>query len=86
MMLKFQRDSLRRSDHVLVHDVGDVKLALRAGVVNLIDTQRFGHGVGIPHSTRTATSRTLRPSRFAVHHDPIDDGHGCWRCSDNRGQ
>ena len=83
-MLEFQWDAERRGDHVLVHDVGDAKRALRAGVVTLIDTRRSGHGVGIPYSTGTPTARTLRPSRFAVHHDPIEDGDGCWRRSDSQ--
>ena len=82
-MLKFQWDALRRGDHVLVHDIDDATLALRAGVVTLIDAQRSSHGVGIRYSTGTRTAPTVRPSRFAVHHDPIDDGDGCWRCNDN---
>jgi hypothetical protein len=84
MMLKFQWNALRRGDHVLVHDIDDATLALRAGVVALIDGERSSHGVGIRYSTGTRTARTVRPSRFAVHHDPIDDGDGCWRCSDNQ--
>ena len=83
-MLKFQWNALRRGDHVLVHDVDDPKLALRAGVVALIDTQRSGHGVAIRYTTGTPPAHTVRPSRFAVHHDPTDDGDDCWRCSDNQ--
>ena len=78
-MLTLQWNALRRGDHVLVHDIDDANLALRAGVVTLTDTQRSGHGVAIRY-TGTPTTRPVRPSRFAVHHDPIDDGDDCWRC------
>ena len=81
-MLKFQWNGLRRGDHVLVHDVDDAELALRAGVVTLVDTQLSGHDVAIRYTTGTV--RTVRPGRFAVHLDPIDDGDGCWRCVDNQ--
>jgi hypothetical protein len=84
-MLKFQWNALRRGDHVLVHDVDDPKLALRAGVVALIDTQRSGRDVAIRYTTGTRTPRPVRPGRFAVHFDPIDEGDGCWRCIENPG-
>jgi hypothetical protein len=80
-MLKFQWNALRRGDHVLVHDVDDPKLALRAGVVALIDTQRSGQDVAIRYTTGTRAARPVRPGRFAVHLDPIDDGDDCWRCT-----
>ncbi len=81
-MLKFQWNALRTGDHVLVHDVDDPKLALRAGVVALIDTRRSGRDVAIRYTT--GTLRLVRPGRFAVHFDPIDDdGDGCWRCNEN---
>jgi hypothetical protein len=83
-MLKFQWNALRRGDHVLVHDVDDPKLALRAGVVTLIEPQRSGQDVAIRYTTGTRTPRPVRPGRFAVHFDPIDDDDGCWRCIENR--
>jgi hypothetical protein len=84
-MLKFQWNALRRGDHVLVHDIDDPKLALRAGVVTLIDTQRSGRDVAIRYTTGTRTLRPVRPGRFAVHFDPLDDDDdGCWRCVENR--
>jgi hypothetical protein len=83
-MLKFQWNALRRGDHVLVHDVDDPKLALRAGVVTLIEPQRSGQDVAIRYTTGTRTPRPVRPGRFAVHFDPIDEGDGCWRCIENR--
>jgi hypothetical protein len=79
-MLLFQWTALRRGDHVLVHDVDDPKLALRAGVVALIDTRRSDRDVAIRYTT--GTPRLVRPGRFAVHFDPIDDD-GCWRCIEN---
>jgi len=81
-MLKFQWNALRRGDHVLVHDDDDPKFALRAGVVALIDPQRSGQDVAIRYTTGTRAARPVRPGRFAVHFDPIDDGDGCWRCTD----
>jgi hypothetical protein len=83
-MLKFQWNALRPGDHVLVHDVDDPKLALRAGVVALIETRQTGPDVAIRYTTGTRTSRPVRPGRFAVHFDPIDDDGGCWRCVENR--
>jgi hypothetical protein len=84
-MLRFQWNALRRGDHVLVHDVDDPKLALRAGVVDLIDTRRSGRDVAIRYTTGTRAPRPVRPGRFAVHFDPIDDdGDDCWRCNENR--
>ena len=81
-MLKFQWNALRRGDRVLVHDVDHAELALRPGVVTLVDTQPSGHDVAVRYTTGTV--RTVRPSRFAVHLDPFDDGDGCWRCIDNQ--
>jgi hypothetical protein len=83
-MLKFQWNALRRGDHVLVHDVDDPELALRAGVVTLIDTRRSGRDVAIRYTTGTRTPRPVRPGRFAVHFDPIDGEDGCWRCIETR--
>jgi hypothetical protein len=83
-MLKCQWNALRRGNHVLVHDASDANLSLRAGVVTLVDTHRSGHDVGIRFTTGTPTAHTVRPGRFAVHFDPIDDDDDCWRCRDNR--
>ncbi len=40
MMLRFQWDSLRRGDRVLVHDVDASDLGLRPAVVELVDAER----------------------------------------------
>lgn len=83
-MLKFQWNALRRGDHVLIHDANDARLGLRAGVVIIVDSHRGGHDVGVRFTTGTPTAHTVRPGRFAVHFDPIDDDDDCWRCSDHR--
>jgi hypothetical protein len=81
-MLKFQWNALRRGDRVFVHDSDDANLGLRAGVVTLLDSGRFGYNVGIRFTTGTQTTRVLWPGRFAVHLDKDDDAD-CWRCADN---
>ena len=81
-MLKCHWNALRRGDRVLVHDVDDAELTLRPGVVTLIDTQSAGRDVTIRYTTGSV--RNVRPRRFAVHLDPVDDGDGCWRCVDNQ--
>jgi len=82
-MLKFQCDALRRGDSVFVHDDRDADLALRVGVVTLVDVRPSGHAVDIRRSPGTPTGRVVRPGRFAVHLAPVDV-HDCWRCSDDR--
>ena len=84
-MLKFQWNALRRGDRVFVHDPADANLGLRAGLVTLTDTGRFGHEVGIRLTTGTHTSRVVRPGRFAVHLDN-EYNDNCWRCTDNQPQ
>lgn len=83
-MRKFHWNALRRGDHVLVHDANDAHLGLRAGVVTVVDTRRGGHDVGVRFTTGTSNVHTVRPGRFAVHFDPIDDDDDCWRCNGNR--
>jgi hypothetical protein len=82
MMLRFQWDSLRRGDHVLVHDVRRADLGLRPGVVELVDTGGGRHDVGVRYSDGVDAGRVVRPGRFATHPDPrVDDGD-CWRCAE----
>ena len=83
LMLAFQWNALRRGDRVLVHDVADADLALRAGVVTLVDVRPSGHDVGI--RLTSGASDVVRPGRFAVHFDPVGAGDDCWRCADARG-
>jgi hypothetical protein len=84
-MLKFQWNALRRDDRVFVHDPADADLGLRAGVVTLTDTGRFGRDVAIRLTIGRHTTRVVRPGRFAVHlGNDYDDN--CWRCTDNQAQ
>ena len=71
-MLRFQWDSLRRGDHILVHDASRPDLGLRAAEVVLIDTQADGGDAG----------PVVRPGRFAVHVDPVGEETACWRCAE----
>ena len=82
-MLKFQWNALRKGDRVFVHEASESDLALRAGVVTLVDVRSFGHDVGICLGAGTPGALVVRPGRFAVHLDPIDPSDECWRCSDN---
>jgi hypothetical protein len=81
MMLKFQWNALRRGDRVLVHDPGDVRLALRAGVVAFVDVNGSGHDVAI-RLTNGSPRPPIRPGRFSVHFDPLYDTASCWRCGE----
>ena len=77
-MLKFQWNSLRIGDQVLVHDSRDAELPLARGVVIMVDSQRSINRVGI---RITGTSRQiLWPSYLAVHLEPHDRAELCWRC------
>ena len=82
MMLRFQWDSLRRGDHVLVHDVGAADLGLRPAVVELVDTGGASHDVAVRYSDGPDAGRVVRPGRFATHPDPIMDAADCWRCAE----
>ena len=55
MMLRFQWDSLRRGDHVLVHDAHRADLRLRPGVVALVDA------AGSAATSRCATPTAAMP-------------------------
>jgi len=80
MMLRFQWDSLRRGDHVLVHDVASPDLHLRPAVVALVDTAGSRCDVGVRFTDGSNESRVVRPGRFATHRDPLTDAADCWRC------
>jgi hypothetical protein len=82
MMLRFQWDSLRRGDHVLVHDVRTADLGLRPAVVELVDTGGSHHDVAVRYSDGPDAGRIVRPGRFATHPDPLSDAVDCWRCAE----
>jgi|SRR5215213_2122106 len=80
MMLRFQWDSLRRGDHIVVHDAARADLKLRSADVVLLDTR--GPDTTSPcYNDGPDAGRVVRPGRFAVHADPLDD-IGCWRCDE----
>jgi hypothetical protein len=82
MMLRFQWDSLRRGDHILVHDPGCADLGLRPAVVELVDSTGPRRDVAVRYSDGLDAGRVVRPGRFASHHDPLADADlaACWRC------
>ena len=84
MMLRFQWDSLRRGDHVLVHDPLTVDLGLRPAIVELVDTDGSRSDVAVRYSDGPDAGRVVRPGRFATHPDPVRDVADCWRCSEAR--
>ena len=82
MMLRFQWDSLRRGDHILVHDVDSAELRLRPAVVQLVDSTGPRRDVAVRYTDGPDAGRLVRPGRFASHHDPLADPEvaACWRC------
>ena len=80
-MLRFQWDSLRRGDRILVHDASRPDLGLRSAEVVLIDTRADGSAVGVRYSDGGDAGRVVRPGRFAVHVDPVSEETRCWRCA-----
>ena len=77
-MLRFQWNSLRTGEHVMVHDDLDPGLALREGVVRLVETRPWDTNdvaIRIDHHRPVV----VRPRRHAVHPLPLDQG-SCWRC------
>ena len=82
MMLRFQWDSLRRDDHVLVHDAQSADLGLRPAVVVLVDSSGSRHDVAVRYSDGPDAGRVVRPGRFATHPDPRGEGPECWRCAE----
>jgi hypothetical protein len=82
MMLRFQWDSPRRGDHVLVHDATTPDLGLRPGIVVLVDAPGTRRDVAVRYTAGTDTERVVRPGRFATHREPLADAAGCWRCSE----
>jgi hypothetical protein len=82
MMLRFQWDSLRRGDHVLVHDARCADLGLRPAVVTLIDAAGSRRDIAVRYSDGPDAGRVIRPGRFAIHTDPVSDVSDCWRCAE----
>lgn len=77
-MLRFEWNSLRTGDQVMVHDDLDPDLALHEGVVTLVETERRRANdvaIRIEHPGRLV----VRPRRHAVHLLPLDR-RSCWRC------
>jgi len=81
-MLRFQWDSLRRGDRLLVHDAATPHLGLRPAEVVCLDTTPTGYDVGVRYTDGADAGTVVRPGRFAVHFDPISDESACWRCEE----
>jgi hypothetical protein len=84
MMLRFHWDSLRRGDHVLVHDARAFDLGLRPAVVASVDTAGPRHDVAVRYSDGPDVGRLVRPGRFATHSDPLGYAADCWRCAETQ--
>ena len=82
MMLRFQWDSLRRGDLVLVHDAAARDLGLRPAVVALVDTAGGLHDVAVRYTDGPDAGLVVRPGRFATHPDPLSGTADCWRCDE----
>jgi hypothetical protein len=81
-MLRFEWNSLRVGDAVLVHDAMG-RYPAAAGTVVTVETKTGRHranGVGVRVGADDG-HRVLWPSFLAVHHDPYDPLQGCWRCA-----
>jgi hypothetical protein len=77
-MLRFQWNSLRTGEHVMVHDDLDPGLALREGVVKLVETRPWDTNdvaIRVDHNSPVV----VRPRRHAVHLLPLDE-RSCRRC------
>ena len=77
-MLKFQWNSLRTGDAVMVHDDLDPNFALQTGTVELVETGRWytnDVAIQIDHQGPVV----VHPRRHAVHLLPLDR-RSCWRC------
>jgi len=82
MMLRFQWDSLRRGDHILVHDVRAPDLGLRPAIVELVDSTGSHRDIAVRYTDGADVGRVVRPGRFAVHPDPLIAEDDCWRCDE----
>ena len=82
MMLRFQWDSLRRGDHILVHDVHTTDLGLRPAIVELVDTSGPRRDIAARYTDGPDVGRVVRPGRFASHPDPLTGAADCWRCAE----
>jgi len=84
-MLRFEWNSLRRGDRVLVHDPREEGTALIPGRIAFINVHGRANGandLGIRVAEEHGNGCVvLWPSRMVVHTDPRDTTETCWRCS-----
>ena len=79
-MLRFDWDSLRAGDRVLVHGGWDTGLALVPGVVVMVDAKMHApNAVGVRIGTSDAW-HVVWPLYLAVHPDPRWGTEPCRRC------
>ena len=82
-MLRFQWNSLRIGDTVMVHDDVDPGFLLRSGVVRLVDV-REGDTNEVASEVEHQRP-VVHPRRHAVHELPLDR-RACWRCEASAGR
>jgi hypothetical protein len=82
MMLRFQWDSLRRGDHILVHDVHAPDLGLRPAVVELVDSSGPRRDIAARYTNGPDVGTVVRPGQFATHPVPLDRDADCWRADE----
>jgi hypothetical protein len=76
-MRRLEWNALHVGDRILMHDDHDPGLALLPGIVAIVDVTTGSNDIGVrvDHPWRL-----LRPTRLAVHLDPLDASTDCWRC------
>ena len=82
-MLRFEWNALRVGDDVAVHDPSGTELALLAGTVVLVETnraRRSANGVGVSVAVDGGGHRVVWPSYLAAHR-ATDSTQDCWRCA-----
>ena len=79
-MMRLEWNALRVGDKVVVHDPTDPAMPLLSGIVALVETVSGPNDIGVRVASTSDRPRVLRPSRLAVHLDPLDPAEECWRC------
>ena len=81
-MLKFDWNSLRIGDRVLVHDSEGAQLTLRPGVVAMIDARKGAKRAGVRFTGSDEQLGIRWPSYRTMHRDPRASNDQCWRCDE----
>lgn len=84
MRLRFQWDSLRRDDHVLVRSAAAPDLGLRPTVAVLANPPGSRRDIAVRDTDGVENGQVVRPGRVATHPDPCTDAAECWRRAETR--